>query len=119
MQVENEFNRIKWFPRSEKRQYLEHMAQQLRKGGIDVPLISCWTDEARNVKNGALNGVVDMVNSYPRWQIRKGFGRLINQQLKSQPGKPLISGELQGGWSSDLGTPLSWDMEGQTPAHHR
>lgn len=116
MQVENEFNRIKWFPRSEKRQYLEHMAQQLRKGGIDVPLISCWTDEARNVKNGALNGVVDMVNSYPRWQIRKGFGRLINQQLKSQPGKPLISGELQGGWSSDLGTPLSWDMEGQTPA---
>ena len=116
MQVENEFNRIKWFPRSEKRQYLEHMAQQLRRGGIDVPLISCWTDEARNVKSGALNGVVDMVNSYPRWQIRKGFGRLINQQLKSQPGKPLISGELQGGWSSDLKTALSWDMDGQTPA---
>lgn len=116
MQVENEFNRIKWFPRSEKRQYLEHMAQQLRKAGIDVPLISCWTDETRNVKSGVLNGVVDMVNSYPRWQIRKGFGRLINQQLKSQPGKPLISGELQGGWSSDLRTALSWDMDGQTPA---
>lgn len=116
MQVENEFNRIKWFPRSEKRQYLEHMALQLRKGGIDVPLISCWTDEARNVKSGALNGVVDMLNSYPRWQIRKGFGRLINQQLKSQPGKPLISGELQGGWSSDLKTALSWDMDGQTAA---
>ena len=116
MQVENEFNRIKWFPRSEKRQYLEHMAQQLRRGGIEVPLISCWTDEARNVQSGALNGVVDMVNSYPRWQIRKGFGRLINQQLKSQPGKPLIGGELQGGWSSDLRTALSWDMDGQTPA---
>lgn len=115
MQVENEFNRIKWFPRAEKRAYLEHMAQQLRKGGIDVPLISCWTDEARNVASGPLNGVVDMVNSYPRWNIRKGFGRLINQQLKSQPGKPLISGELQGGWSSDLGTPLSWDMDGMAP----
>mgnify|MGYP002855335652 FL=1 len=116
VQVENEFNRIKWFPRSEKRAYLEHMAQRLRQGGIDVPLISCWTDEARNATAGPLNGVVDMVNSYPRWQIRKGFGRLINQQLKSQPGKPLISGELQGGWSSDLSTPLSWDMDGQSPA---
>ena len=116
VQVENEFNRIKWFPRKEKRAYLEHMAQRLRQGGIDVPLISCWTDEARNATGGPLNGVVDMVNSYPRWQIRKGFGRLINQQLKSQPGKPLISGELQGGWSSDLSTPLSWDMDGQSPA---
>ncbi len=116
MQVENEFNRIKWFPRSEKRAYLEHMAEDLRRGGIDVPLISCWTDEARNVSQGPLNGIIDMVNSYPRWQIRKGFGRLINQQLKSQPGKPLISGELQGGWSSDLGTTLSWDMDGQSPA---
>ena len=116
IQVENEFNRIKWFPRSEKRQYLEHMAQQLRKGGIDIPLITCWTDEARNVSSGPLNGIVDMVNSYPRWQIRKGFGRLINQQLKSQPGKPLISGELQGGWSSDLHSTLSWDIDGQTAA---
>ncbi|MBR1801117.1 MAG: beta-galactosidase [Bacteroidaceae bacterium] len=116
VQVENEFNRIKWFPRSEKRAYLEHCAARLRRGGIDVPLISCWTDEARNATSGPLNGVIDMVNSYPRWQIRKGFGRLINQQLKSQPGKPLISGELQGGWSSDLSTPLSWDMDGQSPA---
>lgn len=116
MQVENEFNRIKWFPRSEKRAYLEHMAQDLRRGGIDIPLITCWTDEARNVTSGSLNGIIDMVNSYPRWQIRKGFGRLINQQLKSQPGKPLISGELQGGWSSDLDTPLSWDMNGLSPA---
>ena len=116
VQVENEFNRIKWFPREEKRAYLEHMAARLRRGGIDVPLISCWTDEARNATAGPLNGVIDMVNSYPRWQIRKGFGRLINQQLRSQPGKPLISGELQGGWSSDLSTRLSWDMDGQTPA---
>ena len=115
-QLENESNRVKWIPSKCKRAYLEELARISRRCGIEVPFITCWTDQARNVKEGPLNGVIDMVNSYPRWQIRKGFGRLINQQLKSQPGKPLISGELQGGWSSDLGTPLSWDMEGQTPA---
>ena len=115
-QLENEFNRVKWIPSKCKRAYLEELARISRRCGIEVPFITCWTDQARNVNSGPLNGVIDMVNSYPRWQIRKGFGRLINQQLKSQPGKPLISGELQGGWSSDLGTPLSWDMEGQTPA---
>lgn len=115
-QLENEFNRVKWIPSKCKRAYLEQLARISRSCGIEVPFITCWTDQARNVGDGPLNGVIDMVNSYPRWQIRKGFGRLINQQLKSQPGKPLISGELQGGWSSDLGTPLSWDMDGQTPA---
>lgn len=115
-QIENEFNRVKWIPSKCKRAYLEELARISRQCGIEVPFITCWTDQARNVKEGPLNGVIDMVNSYPRWQIRKGFGRLINQQLKSQPGKPLISGELQGGWSSDLRTSLSWDMDGQTPA---
>ena len=115
-QLENEFNRVKWIPSKCKRAYLEELARISRRCGIEVPFITCWTDQARNVSEGPLNGVIDMVNSYPRWQIRKGFGRLINQQLKSQPGKPLISGELQGGWSSDLGTPLSWDMDGQSPA---
>ena len=111
-QVENEYNRIKWFPGKEKRQYLENLTLIARRYGIEVPIITCWTNEARNVKEGPLNGVVDMVNSYPRWNIEKGFGRLINQQLKSQPGKPLISGELQGGWYSDVAGKLSWQQEG-------
>ena len=111
-QVENEFNRIKWFPRPAKRDYLTQLTRIARRYGIEVPIITCWTSEARNVKDGPLNGVVDMVNSYPRWNIEKGFGRLINQQLKSQPGKPLISGELQGGWYSDVAGRLSWQQEG-------
>ena len=111
-QVENEFNRIKWFPATEKREYLENLVRIARKYGVEVPIITCWTSEARNVSEGPLNGVVDMVNSYPRWQIEKNFGRLINQQLKSQPGKPLISGELQGGWYSDVGGRLSWQQDG-------
>lgn len=115
-QVENEFNRIKWFPKEAKKDYLVQLSQIVRKYGIDVPVITCWTDEARNVKEGVLNGVVDMVNSYPRWEIEKNFGRLINQQLRTQPGKPLISGELQGGWMSELGGKLSWEQNGLMPA---
>lgn len=114
-QVENEFNRIKWFPAADKKGYLLKLTELTRKYGIDVPLITCWTSEARNVPVGPLNGVVDMVNSYPKWEIEKNFGRLINQQLKTQPGKPLISGELQGGWISDVGGRLSWEQEGLAP----
>lgn len=114
-QIENEFNRIKWFPTAEKKAYLESLARMVRGNGIEVPLITCWTNEARNVEDGPLNGVLDMVNSYPRWQVERGFGRLINQQLKTQPGKPLLSGELQGGWYSDVGGKLSREQDGQMP----
>lgn len=114
-QVENEFNRIKWFPSADKKDYLLKLTELTRKYDIDVPIITCWTSEARNVMEGPLNGVVDMVNSYPRWEIEKNFGRLINQQLKTQPGKPLISGELQGGWYSEVGGKLSWMQEGVDP----
>ena len=114
-QVENEFNRIKWFPSADKKDYLVKLTELTRKYGINVPIITCWTSEARNVSEGPLNGVVDMVNSYPRWEIEKNFGRLINQQLKSQPGKPLISGELQGGWYSDVAGKLSWEQDGVAP----
>lgn len=111
-QVENEFNRVKWVPSAGKKAYLERLTEIARDGEIEVPVITCWTSEARNVESGPLDGVVDMVNSYPRWQIEKNFGRLINQQLMSQPGKPLLSGELQGGWYGDVNGMPSWEQDG-------
>lgn len=114
-QIENEYDRVSWFTHQEKKSYLESLAISARRNGIDVPLITCWTDESRNVGMGALNGVVDMVNSYPRWQIERNFGRLIDLQMKTQPGKPLISGELQGGWCCELGWQLSWNQDGLPP----
>ena len=114
-QLENEYNRVKWVPSSGKRAYLEELARASRSYGIEVPFITCWTSEARSVGDGPLRGCVDMVNSYPRWNIEKGFGRLINQQQKSMPGKPLISGELQGGWYSAIGGKESWQQDGVAP----
>lgn len=72
-QIENEYNRVNWFPHEAKRCYLESLAKDAREFGIDVPLITCWTSESRNVKEGPLHGVVDMVNSYPKWQVEKTF----------------------------------------------
>jgi hypothetical protein len=115
IQIENEFNRVKWFSHEEKIDYLSRLALAVRKNGVDIPIITCWTDETRNVKSGPLIGIVDMVNSYPRWKVEKNFGRLIDRQLKSQPGKPLMAGELQGGWMSELGGKLSWEQDGLSP----
>jgi hypothetical protein len=114
-QVENEFERVKWFPKADKKDYLVKLTELTRKYGIDVPIITCWTSESRNVAEGPLNGVVDMVNSYPRWNIEKNFGRLVNRQMESQPGKPLLSGELQGGWYADVSGKLSWNQDGVAP----
>ena len=114
-QIENEYNRVKWFARDDKREVLENMAGLVRQEGIDVPLITCWTDEARNVSEGPLNGILDMVNSYPRWEVERNFGRLIDRQMRTQPGKPLMAGELQGGWMSDVGGELSWNQDGLMP----
>ncbi|WP_300813502.1 beta-galactosidase [uncultured Bacteroides sp.] len=114
-QIENEFNRIKWFSKESKKEYLEGLWQIVRNHGIEVPIVTCWTDEARNAGSGTLNGVLDMVNSYPKWNVEGSFGRLINQQLKTQPGKPLLSGELQGGWMSEVGGKLSWEQDGLLP----
>lgn len=114
-QIENEYERVRWFPHDAKRHYLEQLASIVRNDGIDVPVITCWTSESRNVKSGPLNGVIDMVNSYPRWQIKQRFGGLINTQLLSQPGKPLVSGELQGGWCCELGWQNFWEQDGLAP----
>lgn len=114
-QIENEYNRVNWFSKTAKKDYLEKLATIARSNGINVPLVTCWTDESRNTGQGVLNGVVDMVNSYPRWQIERNFGRLVDLQMRTQPGKPLVSGELQGGWCCELGWPLSWNQDGLPP----
>lgn len=114
-QIENEYNRVKWVSSEDKEAYLADLAKIVRDNGINVPIITCWTTETRNSSNPDLKLVVDMVNSYPRWQIERNFGRLINQQLKTQFAKPLISGELQGGWYSDINGIPSWEQDGVAP----
>ena len=65
---------------------MEKLTLIARKYNIEVPIITCWTDESRNVeKRGFSNGVVDMVNSYPRWQIERALGRQVDLYMKLNP----------------------------------
>lgn len=114
-QIENEYERVNWFPKDMKRKYLEDLTIFTRQNGIEVPIFTCWTTESRNVKDGPLKGVFDFVNVYPKWSISKRFGGLVDQQIKDQPNDPLMSAELQGGWYSEVGGQLSKDMDGVAP----
>lgn len=110
-QVENEYERLK-LPNNMKRGYLEELVTYARDGGIEVPIFTCWTTQSRNVQEGPLKGVFDFVNQYPKWDIRKNMDRFTTRQKNDQPNAPLMTGELQGGWYSEVGGILGKDQEG-------
>ncbi|WP_316799766.1 beta-galactosidase [Pedobacter frigidisoli] len=114
-QVENEYNRIKWFSPNIKKEYLEILTSTARSSGIDVPIFTCWTDQSRKVETGPLKGVLDFVNAYPKWEIEKVFGRLTSIQERTQSDLPLMTMELQGGWYSEVSGKLSKDQDGTAP----
>jgi hypothetical protein len=110
-QVENEYERLK-LPDDMKREYLEELVTYARDGGIEVPIFTCWTTQSRNVQEGPLRGVFDFVNQYPQWDIKRSMERFTARQKKDQPNAPLMTGELQGGWYSEVGGILSKDQDG-------
>lgn len=114
-QIENEYERVNWFPNDMKKKYLEDLASISRANGIDVPIFTCWTSQSRNVREGALEGVWDFINAYPRWNVSQNLDRQIEKQIKDQPNAPLMSAELQGGWYSEVGGQLSRNIDGVAP----
>lgn len=114
-QIENEYERIQWISKTVKKKALEALAVVARQGGIDVPLVTCWTSESRSVPSGPLHGVLDFVNLYPRWDVARLVDKYTDLQLATQPAMPLGSMELQGGWYSAIGGPLSEDIDGVAP----
>ena len=114
-QIENEYERVNWFSKDMKRKYLEDLTVFTKQNGIEVPIFTCWTTESRNQQEGPLKGVFDFVNAYPRWNIKNRFGGIIDNQIKTQPNDPLMSGELQGGWYSEVGEQISRKIDGVAP----
>ena len=113
-QIENEYERIHFIPKAEKKRYLEVLAEWVRKEGIEVPVFTCWTTESRNVKEGPLAGVFDFMNFYPKWDIKRRMANTYDQE-KEQSYAPKMSAELQGGWYSEVGGQLSKDIDGISP----
>ncbi len=101
MQIENEYDYF-GLPDSDKVIYLKSLYETAMKNGIDVPIITCWTKQARNNSDSVFSQVMDACNFYPGWDISSTLPR-IEQMEKEEPGSPPMITELQGGWFSSVG----------------
>ena len=114
MQLENEYDYWKLTPDAEKKDYLRALARMAWNAGIKVPLITCWTKQARENSDPDMARIMDTCNFYPRWQIMPKVAHDLEKLRHEEPEAPLQVTELQGGWFSQLGGKLSTEQEGIT-----
>jgi Glycosyl hydrolases family 35/Beta-galactosidase, domain 2 len=115
MQVENEYDYWK-LPDDNKREYVRALARMAWQGGIDVPLITCWTKQVRDRQDPDFARMLDTCNFYPRWNITAETIPALAKLRAEQPDTPLGVTELQGGWFSEFGGQLSVDQQGVSGA---
>ncbi|OYV87542.1 MAG: hypothetical protein B7Z63_02200 [Ignavibacteriae bacterium 37-53-5] len=101
LQIENEYDYFS-LPDSDKVIYLKSLYETAMKNGIDVPIITCWTKQARDNSDSVFSQVMDACNFYPGWNISGTLPR-IEQMEKEEPASPPMVTELQGGWFSSVG----------------
>ncbi len=118
VQVENEYDFSPPIPDADKKAYLSALAQMAWTQGIDVPLITCWTHQARENSDYAMGQIMDTCNFYPRWKIMEQVPPALEKLRAEEPSSPLGITELQGGWFSQLGGKLSVDQEGVDGAQY-
>lgn len=112
MQVENEYDYCPKLSDAERKAYVRALAEMAWTGGIDVPLITCWTKQARENEDVEMARVMDTCNFYPRWKIAQSVLPALKKLRQEEPTSPLGVTELQGGWFSEFGGKLSVDQEG-------
>ena len=102
VQVENEYDF--WpLPDADKREYLRLLARLVWNAGINVPVITCWTKQARENSDPDMARIMDTCNFYPRWNIAKEVPPALAKLRQEEPNSPLGVTELQGGWFSQFG----------------
>ncbi len=69
VQVENEYDFSPPMPDDAKRAYIRALAQMMWSAGITVPVITCWTRQARENADPDMARIIDTCNFYPRWKI--------------------------------------------------
>jgi hypothetical protein len=86
---------------------LQALAHDSRDLGIDIPLITCVTENPLFRQDPyLLQNVIECHNTYPRFDAANEI-RGLNSLGAYQPEKPRMVTELQGGWFSDVGGQLS------------
>ncbi|MBZ5513824.1 MAG: beta-galactosidase [Acidobacteriia bacterium] len=111
VQVENEYDYWK-LPDAQKLAYVRALANMCSAAGINVPLITCWTKQARENSDPYMASIMDTCNFYPRWNIVKEVPPKLAQLRREEPDSPVGVTELQGGWFSEFGGKLSVDQDG-------
>jgi hypothetical protein len=112
VQVENEYDFSPPMPDADKREYVRALANMVWGTGISVPVITCWTKQARENSDPDMAKIMDTCNFYPRWNIVKDVVPELQKLRKEEPSSPLAITELQGGWFSQFGGELSVNQEG-------
>lgn len=105
-QIENEYDFFHIASEESRAGLLDFLYNAARQGGIDVPIFTCWTHEARNGNTRLGRNVVDGANFYPRGNldtVRQALDKLRSEQ----PNEPMWIPELEGGWFSNAGGMLS------------
>lgn len=118
MQVENEYDYWSSLPDADKREYIRALAHMAWNAGIDVPLITCWTKQARENSDPDMARIMDSCNFYPRWNILKEVVPALAKLRREEPQSPMAVTELQGGWFSQFGGKLSVDQDGVDGAQY-
>jgi hypothetical protein len=118
VQLENEYDYWLSVPGQAKREYLRALAQMAWDGGINVPLITCWTKQARENSDADMARIMDTCNFYPRWAITQQVPPALEKLRREEPASPLGVTELQGGWFSQFGGKLSVDQDGIDAAQY-
>ena len=116
LQIENEYNFWQGVSDANKRAYVTALAQMAWNGGINIPLITCWTQQARENSYPDMARIADFCNFYPRWNFMKEVPAGLEKLRREEPSSPEGVTELQGGWFSGFGGKLSVDQEGVGPA---
>jgi hypothetical protein len=94
---------------------LRFLARASRDLGIDVPLLTCVTNNAAFHKDDYLRAnVVQSANSYPGFNLKDLLGNM-RSSMDQQPEKFRMVTELQGGWFAQVGGKLS-DQQGHNAA---
>ena len=101
LQIENEYDFF-GLPDSAKVKYLKSLYHDAIQNGIDVPVITCWTKQARDNTDSVFSQIMDAVNGYPSWNIDAILPR-IEAVKKQEPDSPPFFTELQGGWFTGIG----------------
>jgi hypothetical protein len=101
LQIENEYDHF-GLSDSQKVKYLKSLYQDVIQNGIDVPVITCWTKQARNNADSVFSQIMDAVNGYPGWNLEGVLPR-IKLLEEQEPDAPPIFTELQGGWFTAIG----------------